>query len=58
MAGESVLRRKGTQDPLYLGRAGQAVVPEAGLVLLLLFFHSFSFPSHLTAAPCETGSLL
>lgn len=58
MAGELILRRKGTQFPLYLGAVGQAVVPEAGLILLLFFFISFSFPFHLAAAPCETGSLL
>lgn len=44
MAEESNLRMKGTQNPVYLGTFGRAVVLEAGLILLV-FFLSFSFPS-------------
>lgn len=44
MAEELNLRMKGTQIPIYLGTFGQAVMLEAGLILLF-FFLSFSFPS-------------
>lgn len=39
-----------------MGALEQAMVPKAGM--LLFFFLSFSLPSPLAAAPCETVSLL
>lgn len=60
MAGELILKRKGSQHPLYLGAVGQAVVLEAGLILFIFVF--LLFPSHLAAAPygpsCSVSQML